>query len=141
MKCLICGREKFIAHQLIRADIFVDGDGKFTDNIGDNLEDHIYDSGRPYGPFTCNCCGAEYEELDGAAPITLPTLTEISVQANAMGDILQDGLTFSVDSIWLSGKLHGKKVEQLSNADRHKLFMIASCEDKAIICEKEQASI
>lgn len=56
MRCE-CGGERFMAHQISRHDIVVDGAGNF-------LEDHgIYDSETPYGPFTCTSCGKEYEEL------------------------------------------------------------------------------
>ena len=63
MICKICGKNQFIGHQIIRADVLVDGDGEFAGNLSGGLEGHIYDSEKPYGPFTCICCGAEYDEL------------------------------------------------------------------------------
>lgn len=63
MVCKTCGNSQFIGHQIIRANVLVGGDGKFVGNLSGGLEGHIYDAGKPYGPFTCICCGAEYEEL------------------------------------------------------------------------------
>lgn len=64
MKCLKCGNDTFIGHQIIRADILVDENGDFCENLPGGLEPHIYDSEKPYGPFTCTKCGAEYEEIN-----------------------------------------------------------------------------
>lgn len=58
MKCKICGGEKFFAHQQAYHDILVDGDNQFLEDKG------VYESEHPYGPYTCDYCGAEYEELD-----------------------------------------------------------------------------
>lgn len=63
MKCKCCGNDRFIGHQIIRADVEVDGYGRFIGNLFGGLEAHIYDSGIPYGSFTCTKCGAEYEDL------------------------------------------------------------------------------
>ena len=59
-----CGNDHFYGHQIIRADVIVDADGSFEENITNRLEDSIYDAERPYGPFTCTSCGKEYEELE-----------------------------------------------------------------------------
>ena len=61
MKCK-CGCDRFFAHQLLRVEIIVDEIGCFDDDVGDTLEESIYDS-ETYGPYTCTNCGAEYEEL------------------------------------------------------------------------------
>lgn len=72
MKCKCCGSERFIAHQIVRADVMVDGNNEFQENLFGGLEAHIYDSERPYGPYTCPDCGAEYDELnDGAEPTNI----------------------------------------------------------------------
>lgn len=63
MVCKICGKNQFIGHQIIRADVLVSGKGEFEGNLPGGLEGHIYDAEKPYGPFTCVCCGAEYDEL------------------------------------------------------------------------------
>lgn len=66
MKCKHCGGEEFVAHQMCRMDVLVDGSGTFIANVHENPAIDIYDSERPYGPFQCTGCGAEYEELDGS---------------------------------------------------------------------------
>ena len=58
-----CGNDRFIGHQIIRADVIVSADGSFLENVTDRLEDSIYDAEKPYGPFTCTACGREYDEL------------------------------------------------------------------------------
>ena len=58
-----CGNDRFIAHQIIRADVIVGADGEFLENVTETLEASIYDSDKPYGPFTCAACGREYDEL------------------------------------------------------------------------------
>jgi hypothetical protein len=63
MKCK-CGNNKFIAHQVVRASVIVDETGTWIDNASDTLEGAIYDSGHPYGPFSCTECNKEYEELE-----------------------------------------------------------------------------
>lgn len=63
MKCKICGSETFEAHQILYADVICDGDGEFVENLADTLDESVYGSDRPYGPFTCTKCGAVYEEL------------------------------------------------------------------------------
>jgi len=53
-----CGCDKFHAHQICRHDVVVNGDNLFCEDKG------IYDSETPYGPFTCDKCGKEYDEID-----------------------------------------------------------------------------
>ena len=60
-----CGNDRFYGHQIIRADVIVGADGSFKGNVMDRLEDSIYDSEKPYRPFTCTTCGKKYEELEG----------------------------------------------------------------------------
>jgi len=66
MKKCKCGCEKFYAHQVCRVDIVVDGDNSFLDNLISDKElgDSVYDSGTPYGPYTCTECGTVYSELE-----------------------------------------------------------------------------
>lgn len=62
LKCPVCGNEKnFIGHQVIRADVIVDGDGSFSRNLACGLDAAVYDSGRPYGPFSCVACHHEFD--------------------------------------------------------------------------------
>ena len=63
MRCPKCGSVRFIGHQVLRADVIVDEDGEFLDNPEGGLEAAVYDSGKPYGPFTCVKCGTEYDEI------------------------------------------------------------------------------
>lgn len=48
---------------MCRLDVIVDGDYNFVSNASTPAEASIYDSGNPYGPFTCTKCGEEYNEL------------------------------------------------------------------------------
>lgn len=60
-----CGCNRFYAHQVVRIDIICNEYGEFDDNIyKDDIEASIYDAERPYGPFQCVECGAEYDELN-----------------------------------------------------------------------------
>lgn len=68
MKCKKCGNDTFIAHQICRMDIMVDESGEFLRNLTGGAEMHIYDSEKPYGPFTCSKCGAEYDALIDDTP-------------------------------------------------------------------------
>jgi hypothetical protein len=56
-ECPHCGNESFTAHQQCYHDIKVDGHGQFMQDNG------IYESGKPYGPFSCDHCDVEFEEL------------------------------------------------------------------------------
>lgn len=68
--CRKCGCTVFAAHQICRLDVIVDGDNNWEGNAGETTQDSIYDSEKPYGPYTClNCC-EEYAELDSKLPDT-----------------------------------------------------------------------
>lgn len=56
MKCK-CGNTHFYAHQLCYHDVIVDNNGNWLEDEG------IYESERPYGPFTCTVCYNKYDEL------------------------------------------------------------------------------
>lgn len=62
MKCK-CGCNRFYGHQIVRMDVICDEYGNFDSDITEGLESAIYDSEKPYGPFTCVECGEEYDEL------------------------------------------------------------------------------
>lgn len=67
--CPKCGSPTFIGHQLVRMDILVEFAGTgglptFAGNCYENVEEAIYDSEVPYGPFTCRRCGAEFENAE-----------------------------------------------------------------------------
>jgi rubredoxin len=59
----VCGNTRFMAHQLCRHDVVVDGSNNFE------RDDGIYDSETPYGPYQCTQCNAEYDELN-ELPVT-----------------------------------------------------------------------
>ena len=61
MRCK-CGNDKFYAHQQVYLEVIVDGSGVFHSNHED-VAAAIYDSERPYGPYTCTKCNAEYDAL------------------------------------------------------------------------------
>ncbi len=69
MKCKFCGSEEFVAHQVVHMDVLVDGDGNFIDNLSGGAA-NIYASEKPFGPFTCSRCGAEYDEANGEWEVT-----------------------------------------------------------------------
>lgn len=64
MKCEHCGGELFVAHQICRLDVLVDGTGQFVDGVHKDIALDIYDSEHPYGPYQCCGCGAEYDALE-----------------------------------------------------------------------------
>ena len=65
MECTHCGCKTFNAHQVCHMDVVVDGNNNWESN-GDGVKDaadSIYESGTPFGPYTCTECGKEYSEL------------------------------------------------------------------------------
>ena len=69
MECKFCGCTEFVAHQAVHMDVLVNEDGNFIDNLPGGLA-NIYDSGKPFGPFTCSRCGAGYDEVNGKWTVT-----------------------------------------------------------------------
>lgn len=61
LKCPKCGGERFIAHQVLRADVIVDESNTFIEDLDGGLKANIYDWGIPYGPYTCTNCGYEFD--------------------------------------------------------------------------------
>lgn len=60
-----CGSTEFSAHQILRVDIIVDGDNQFIRNYNETDDSlAIYDAETPYGPYVCNTCAQEYDELN-----------------------------------------------------------------------------
>lgn len=78
MNCKVCGNDEFYAHQLVRMDIVCNGEGAFISGVHNSPLD-IYDTGKPYGPFTCTLCGAEYDELSKTATLS-PTAKDDAVK-------------------------------------------------------------
>ena len=58
-----CGGNRFVAHQRVYVDVVVDGDNDFLENCGKDTDDAIYESEKPYGPYTCLGCETVYDEL------------------------------------------------------------------------------
>lgn len=79
-RCPFCRSKRFIGHQIVRTEVYVGEDGDFDGNLPDGLEAHIYDSERPYGPFICDKCGHEFDELPEDRTVKLPreTFTVVS---------------------------------------------------------------
>lgn len=63
-KCPNCGNTHFYAHQLLRMDVIVDTDGEFEESIQESGNMAIYDAEKPYGPFVCTRCGAEFDKIE-----------------------------------------------------------------------------
>lgn len=61
--CPKCGARRFIAHQVVRMDVIVDGDNNWEES------GKIYDSETPYGPYECENCGWQTDELTGLATL------------------------------------------------------------------------
>lgn len=93
MQCKFCGGTQFSGHQLCRMDVLVGEDGNFLSNLPGGAESNIYDAERPYGPFICQGCGAEYDSLqDGAEPTSGPVKDwEILPVIKAQADTRRDG--------------------------------------------------
>ena len=64
-KCIHCGSGLFFAHQVCRLDIIVNINNNWQDNQdeGKDTSQAIYDAETPHGPYTCQGCGAEFDEL------------------------------------------------------------------------------
>lgn len=67
MVCAYCGCKRFIGHQLVRMDVVVDEDNAFIEQHG---ESPVYDSETPYGPYTCEDCGAEFDVVNDRFEVT-----------------------------------------------------------------------
>lgn len=57
-KCEKCGNDRFTARQQCYHDVIVDRFGQFEEDV------EVTDSSKPYGPFQCTECQAEYNEID-----------------------------------------------------------------------------
>lgn len=67
MVCAYCGCKRFVGHQLVRMDVVVDEDNGFIEQHG---ESPVYDSETPYGPYTCEDCGAEFDVVNDRFEMT-----------------------------------------------------------------------
>lgn len=85
MLCKYCGGDRFVGHMVERHDCVVDGDGNHEQDL------ECYDSGTPYGPFTCLGCGASYEDLDSPKVVELPKFEAVSSLVDSILKVF-DGL-------------------------------------------------
>lgn len=53
-KCPNCGSTAFIAHQIVRMDVVMDGDNEYVDSVSPDCAADIYDSEEPYGPYAAH---------------------------------------------------------------------------------------
>ena len=61
--CPHCGHDKFHASQQVYVNVLVSGNNHFLENTSQNMEDSVYEASNPYGPYTCQKCDLELEEL------------------------------------------------------------------------------
>jgi hypothetical protein len=57
-----CGNNEFYAHQICHMDVVVDGSNNWQRNHPDD-QSCCYESGSPFGDYTCTECGKVYEDL------------------------------------------------------------------------------
>ncbi len=55
--CKNCGHSMFVAHQVCYHNVLVNGAKFFQADRG------VYESEKVYGPYQCDLCGKEYEDL------------------------------------------------------------------------------
>lgn len=110
MKCKHCGGEEFFAHQVCRMDIVVDGSGNFLKNFHKDATQDIYDSEKPYGPFQCCRCGAEYDgdSLEGAVETSGPVQNWTSAKRQPRGELHL--MTISQLAEFIAGQLDYFKI-------------------------------
>ncbi len=116
-RCPFCGSKRFIGHQLIRADVYVDENGTYDDNLPGGLEAHIYDSERPYGPFTCDKCGHEFDELPEYNTVKLSRGTFTVVSGVDVRVFKKAGYGYHHEDSGYTVVSNGKSAVALSNAD------------------------
>lgn len=116
-RCPFCGSKRFIGHQLIRADVYVDENGTYDDNLPGGLETHIYDSERPYGPFTCDKCGHEFDELPECQTRKLACGKFSVVSGVIVGNAKKTGYRYHHEDGGYTIISDGKNSIAVSNAD------------------------
>lgn len=62
--CPKCGGKEFLASQVVRMEVVVDGYNEFLRNNTENAVESIYNSDKPYGPYVCKKCGEEIGNLN-----------------------------------------------------------------------------
>lgn len=105
MKCKYCNSERFTAHQVCRLDVIVDDTGEFLENAHKDAAQSIYDSNKPYGPFQCCGCGAEYDgdSLESAVETSGPVQSWAPQSREKLGELHL--MTISQLAEFLAGQL------------------------------------
>jgi len=62
--CPKCGWDRFSANQICRCDIIVNSENEFIRNNTEDNSVFISSTEAPYGPYICEGCGAEYDDLE-----------------------------------------------------------------------------
>lgn len=116
-RCPFCGSERFIGHQLIRADVYVEGNGEFDENLPGGLEANTYGSGHPYGPFTCDKCGHEFDELPEYQTVRLARGTFIVVSGVTVRETKKAGYGYHHEDGGYTIVSDGTSAVAISNQD------------------------
>ncbi|MSS38324.1 hypothetical protein [Clostridium porci] len=132
MKCKCCGKERFFARQVCRMDVIVDGSNQFIDNVGKNGDVSIYDAETPYGPYTCEACGAEYDDL---AAESLPTNMHKNADGkwvlNESGEEPDIIIPATFTSVW-DGKTASLPTKCRVNLTKRTIFDIEPVDEEAL---------
>lgn len=121
-RCPFCGSERFIGHQLMRANVYVGSDGYFEDNLPGGLEPSIYDSEKPYGPFTCDQCGQEFDELPEYKRVRLPRGEFTVVSGETVRKFKEAGYGYSHEDSGYTVIGNGKSAVAVSNQDYDRYY-------------------
>ena len=121
-RCPFCGSTRFIGHQIIRASVYVGGDGQFEDNLPGGLEPAIYDAEKPYGPFTCDRCGQEFDELPEDKRVRLPRGEFIIVSGDTVRKFKEAGYGYSHEDGGYTIVSDGKSAVAVSNQDYDRYY-------------------
>ena len=116
-RCPFCGSKRFIGHQIIRAEVYVDENGDFDDNLPGGLEAHIYDSEKPYGPFTCDKCGHEFNELPEHRTVRLARGTFTVVSGMTVREAKEAGYGYHHEDGGYTVVSDGKRAVAINDAD------------------------
>ena len=84
--CPHCGNGEFHAHQQLYVNVIVDGNNHFLRNPA-ALEEGVYESSRPYGPYVCanQECKLEIEDLPGIQVKDVSNLLEEKLKLAGVG--------------------------------------------------------
>ncbi len=121
-RCPFCGSERFIGHQVMRTEVYVDGNGEFDGDFPGGMEMAIYDSGHPYGPFICSQCSQEFDELPENKQIRLPRGTFIVISGETVQKFKKAGYGYSHEDHGYTVVSDGKKAVAVSDQDYNRYY-------------------